>query len=272
MRIVLLTSFAIGYTASANAQAPTVEDLARRVEALERDNAVLRAQIQQMTAPGGDQVRGVPAPPPSVAAPAFIEHAVEPWDHAYVGPNGGYAAFRSGAQRTDAVDRVLTSNGPAFGAQLGRRWQSGTVVTGVELEGNFFVGTENVTRLTLFRLPVEVFPNNEDDLTARGRLKGSVGFSSGSFLGYGIAGLEVSRLVSRFNSPSSTPFGGIRETRVAEQYKSGLLYGLGAAYRLNEGISVEIEVTRSSLGSLVINGLPSARTDSIVVRLNQSVP
>lgn len=264
----LLLSSAIGWAASANAQTVSVEELARRVEALERDNAALRAQIQRMASPpAAAEVQHAPAPTPPTTAPTFVQHSAEPWDHAYVGVNGGYATFRF-ITRPDAIDRELVAEGPSFGAQVGRRWQSGSIVTGLELEGNFPLGTNNITVLNIVRGrgPVEQFPVSEHELTARARLKGSIGFSSGPFLGYGLAGLDVSRLLFRINTlrsfiPNDREF----TTRVFEQYKPGLVYGLGAAYKLSSGISVELEATRSSLGE-------SGRSDGVVVRLNQAIP
>ncbi len=265
---VLLLSSAIGWAASANAQTVSIEELARRVDALERDNAALRAQIRQMTSPPvAAQVQHTPAPTQPVTAPAFLQEAAEPWDHAYVGINGGYATFRF-VTRPDAIDRELTSEGPSFGVQLGRRWQSGRVVTGLELEGNFPLGTNNITVINAIRGrgPVEQLPVSEDELTARARVKGSIGFSSGPFLGYGVAGIDVSRLLFRINTfRTSIPNDPEFTTRVFEQYKPGLMFGLGAAYKLNGTITVELEATRSSLGD-------SRRSDGVVLRLNQVMP
>lgn len=264
---ILLASSAIGWAASAKAQTVTLEELARRVEALERENAALRAQVEQMASPPATApVQQAPATAPAPTAPVHVEHPAEPWDHAYVGINGGYLKFRQRA-RPDAIDRVLTSHGVSFGAQVGRRWQSGSLVTGLELEGNFPIDAKTVTVInaTRGRGSVEQLPVSEDELTARARIKGSIGFSSGSFLGYGVAGLEVSRVLFRQNSFANVPNDREFTTRTFERYHPGFVFGLGAAYKLS-GITLELEATRSSLG----NGV--GRSDSVILRLNQAIP
>lgn len=272
---VLLVSCAMGWAASAGAQTVSVEELARRVEALERDNAALRAQIQQIKSPPvAAPVQHAPLSAQAATAPTSVQHPPEPWDHAYVGISGGYSTFRN-TTRPDAIDRELTSHGPTFGAQVGRRWQSGSVVTGLELEANFPLNSNNITVLNIVRGrgPVEQFPVSENELTARMRLKGSIGFSSGSLLGYGIAGLDVSRMLLRINTlrtniPNDREF----TTRVFEQYTPGFVFGVGAAYNLNRAISVELEATRSSLGDLGANSGTFGRSDSVILRLNQALP
>lgn len=124
------------------AQGVSIEDLARRVEALERENEALRAQVQRLAERPAEPDR--PAPGPGYAAPAPDEAAAaaadepagdERFDAAYVGIHAGYARVRSTYRTQGRPDENERDDGYSFGAQIGRRWQDGNIV-GVTLRLN----------------------------------------------------------------------------------------------------------------------------------------
>lgn len=274
LRIMALAGAMIA-ASPALAQGVSVEDLARRVEALERENAALRAQVQQLAD------RPAPAPPVYSTPPAPAatdEDDPEPgelWDSAYVGVHAGYARMRSTyVNPTQGVlpDRQ-SDDGYSFGAQIGRRWQDGPVVVGLELEADFpQVPNQQVdafsTGTPIFQL----------DVRARGRVKGQLGFASGPLLVYGTAGLEQAAF-RRGLTPGfaicnpGCVFNPTGPTQFETRYYNGFLLGLGAAYAFADDLSIEVEGIRTAYrtsGTLAGDFHPRSSL-GLTVRLNQSI-
>ena len=254
------------------AQPVSMEDLARRVEALERENAALRAQMQQLAE------RPAPAPPahsspepvhgaPQQRVDPYAGEADEPWDSAYVGIHAGYARFRSTYRQPGFPSGADSADGYALGAQLGRRWQLGSIVIGAELEADF---------PQLPKLGIEVLPSPEPtyrlDLRARGRVKGQIGFASGPLLAYGTIGLEQALM-----RHGVTPFIGVglsAPTQYERRHYTGFVLGLGGAYALGNGLFLELEGTRTSYGTpgARAGDITPASSHALLLRLNQAIP
>ena len=246
----LLAAALLSPASPAFAQESTVEQLEARIDALEREAAVLRAQIQQVRRV---QAVATPARPDrqAVAAASDERHMggdAQSWNGAYVGIHGGYARFRS--RFTDAAgvnpDAQATS-GFAFGAQLGHRWQSGGLVVGVELEADFPLVPDHDRPLVGAPSNIPVF---QLDQRWSGRVKANLGIAAGSFLAYGHAGLDVTRLRLDVEGVicSSTQCSFLGQTRTDQRTFAGSILGVGAAFRLGDDLSLGIEATRSDFG------------------------
>ncbi len=167
------------------------------------------------------------------------------------------------------------TDGPSFGAQIGRRWQSGNVVTGLELQASF----PQVDSHPIFFPNIIPDPLFELDLRASGRVKGAIGLTSGRWLGYATAGLDVSNLrlgralfaFTGFNRTGPT----FRKTATLyeEHNYVGFILGFGAGYSLGDGYSLDLELTRSFFGRDIFGTHNfSPRIDAMVLRLNQALP
>ena len=233
---------------AAAAQSVTLEQLAQRVEALERENAVLKQEMARLRpTPAGSAV-----PPPAAAvavaaAPAPPSHPIGSWTGPYLGVNAGVAESRYRGSPVVGSPRGRSS-GVTWGAQLGWRWQSGSLVAGIELEASFPQGQD-----------VTFFPANpvRYDTDVAGRAKGQIGIALGRVLLYGTAGVQV----SAFNID--------REPDAPPMNVTGLLFGGGLAARILPHMSAEIEATQTDLGTLP-NTLVASRARSVVLRLNQN--
>ncbi|HYE27067.1 MAG TPA: bZIP transcription factor [Allosphingosinicella sp.] len=266
----------------AAAQGVTIEDLARRVEALERENEALKAEVRRLAAP---PVAAAPAPapayePPPVHAPPppvdeSSNEAAEPWDRAYLGLHAGYARLRARYRSPGFATERPSADGGSFGAQIGRRWQNGPVVAGVELEADFPL---------LDDVSADVFAPGAAiyrlDLQARGRVKGMVGFASGPWLAYGTAGLEQGAFARGVTpaigscGPGCVNFTVLGPTQFERRFYSGFLLGLGAGYAFADGTSIELEGTRTTYGfsSTSVGDLHPRSSVGVTVRLNQPIP
>ncbi|HEX6375145.1 MAG TPA: outer membrane beta-barrel protein [Allosphingosinicella sp.] len=263
------------------AQGVTIEELARRVEALERENAALRAQVEQLAdrpvppAPAYPAATPVHATPTPSDARAGREEttADEPWDAAYAGIHAGYARARSSFRSENRAPDVQKDDGYSFGAQLGRRWQSGHVIAGLELEADFA------------RIPnqsVDVFSTGTPilrlDLRARGRVKGQLGVTSGPWLAYGTIGLEQA-MFRRGLTPGfaictpSCVFNPTGPTRFETRHYTGFLLGVGAGYAFADGRSIELEGTRSTFASssTFLGDFHPRSALGVTLRLNQPI-
>lgn len=246
-------------------QPVSLDDLARRVEALERENASLRAEVARL-AGRGTETRMGPQAAAASSRPASAEGAEEPaaapsWDGAYVGINGGVTEARYRYQSFDITpDQRASATGAAFGAQLGRRWQDGNLVAGLELEASFPLDQD--ANLSLGTSTLRSF-----DTRLNGRLKGQLGLALGRIMVYGTAGLQVSNI--RFSSPRVPPAQG---TTYRDGNAPGFLYGIGFAARISPSLSLEIEATEADLGLVPGTNTVSADNRAITVRLNQRFP
>lgn len=256
------------------AQSLTLEQVARRLEALERENAALRQDLARLlarTADAGPPEHDAAAPSavPQAAAAVPLGRAsatataakVRAWDGAYLGINVGLAEARYTYHSLDiSPGGNAKASGIAFGAQLGRRWQSGAVVMGVELEASFPQG-QNADLLPGSASPIPF------DTRITGRIKGQLGFATGPVLAYGTVGLQLSNV--RFGSAKVPPATGFA---FREGNAAGFLFGLGLATRMSDGLSIEIEATQANLGLLPGTNTVSGRSRAVALRLSQELP
>jgi opacity protein-like surface antigen len=241
--------------AGATAQTVTLEQLARRIDALERENAELKAEVGRLA--GTSPQPGAPAAPaePSAAPPAMtaavspalpLPGARDPWEGPYVGIHVGLAGTR---YRIEAdPPRQLSPDGMTYGGQFGWRWQNGALVTGLELEVSAPNGQDGT------------FPfSTTFDTTLHGRIKGQLGVAHGPLLLYATGGLQVSRVH-------------ILDPGGAGISQSGFLYGVGAAARLGSRVALELEAVQADLGLIPNVAAVSNRSRTLNLRLNYQLP
>jgi Outer membrane protein beta-barrel domain len=242
------------------AQSISLEDLARRVEALERENAELKGQLARISGQAG-------TPPPAVIVtqaetrPSVpSDQDASPWEGPFLGFGVGLAESRYHYGSLDTTpDSRVKSTGPSFGLQLGNRWQSGKLVTGIELELTVPQDQEGLLSVgTATKRPFEI------ETTAR--LKGQLGLATGSILAYGIGGIQVSQI--RYTTAAAAP----RPPAMREGRSVGLVYGLGIATIISSRLSLELEATRVDFGLIPGSNTVSAGNDAITLRLNHKFP
>lgn len=264
---VLVTS------APAFAEEPAIEQLEARIESLEREAAELRAEIQRLR-----RAHAVTTPAQGDRAPAVARaqdagnerDEAAAWDGAYVGVHAGYLRFRTRLNPGTIGERQSTE-GASFGAQLGRRWQSGALVTGVELSATFPQAPDHDSSAGL------PFPGPVLQLDQRwsGQARANIGLASGRWLGYAIGGLDVTQLrlevANLVCTASSCALTG--PSRSARRTFVGSVLGLGAAVRLGDGYSLGLEATRSSFGRTTHGAFDYVvRDDALTLRLNWQLP
>jgi len=205
------------------------------------------------------------------------------WDKWYVGLNGGYSWGRSdtsgtfynnntGAQLSPTQHTTLNLDGWVFGGQIGKNWQNGQWVFGIEADGQwsgekgsalFTCVTPNapfgnvcnqitagpgtgVSPTTTFNQEIEWFA------TFRGRVGGLVTPSALLYVtgGLAVAGINTSGVISGFNNvqaPTSVTWGN-------ESTNWGWVVGAGIEARLGGNWTGKIEGLYMDLGS--VSGAP----------------
>ena len=146
------------------------------------------------------------------------------WTGAYGGVSMATTSGEHEYDNSGVVDYYL--EGPAFGAFGGYLWGNGAVVYGAE------------AALT-FGGVYEVDP--DDDFSYKDSyeydrffdLKGRVGYAAGDFLVYGALGMSWTRFQSNIGGKGS-----------ATVNTSGMVYGIGADYRIADGFFAGAEVLR----------------------------
>ncbi|MCA0401742.1 MAG: porin family protein [Proteobacteria bacterium] len=180
--------------------------------------------------------------PPS---PAYAPAKAKDWSGAYIGVHGGFDA--NGFKSSGASPNIPALNfsgrkntrgvgGGHAGIQAGYNFQSGNIVYGVEAESALTFGSK---KKSTTHLGVEQ--------TSRHALKGRLGYSFGSTLVYGVAGIGIAPV--RYTSPAvgATPVSRKSVTRV------GPLLGLGVEQMLTENVSLKGEVDYLMLGKQKVN-------------------
>jgi opacity protein-like surface antigen len=159
---------------------------------------------------------------------------------------------------------VATDESWSIGGQIGHRWQSGALVTGLEVEADF-PDTVAVSSEPLGITPVI----REFNVKASGRVKGLIGAAYGPVFGYVTGGIQLSLI----ELDTSFPTTGI-PPQSFEQNETALVYGFGLAYRVAPRLTVEVEATRAEFGDLEfagdVGGARSTRSDALMVRLNRA--
>jgi outer membrane immunogenic protein len=206
---------------------------------------------------------------PRATAP-FNPAPVKDWSGAYVGIHGGFVG--TGVKSNGATPNIpalnftnpipnapvvgknsnrntKSTNSFGGGIQAGYNFQSGNIVYGVEAEGT--IGSSGGKKSAA---------NLKAEQTARGALKGKLGYSFGSTLVYATAGVAVAP--TRFSSPAIAATLTTPAIRAGKKTVNniGPLVGLGVEHRLTEQLSVKGEVEVASFGKTKLN-LPAGRTN-----------
>lgn len=228
---------------------------------------------------------------PVKARPAVVE--VWTWDKWYIGLNGGYSWGRSdtsgtfynnttGAQLSPTQYTTLHLDGGVFGGQIGKNWQNGKWVFGIEADGQWsgekgsalftcvtpaLGGACNpvtagpglgVSPTTTFNQEIEWFA------TFRGRVGGLVTPTALLYVTGGavVAGINTNGVISGFaanQAPTSVAWSN-------DSTNWGWVVGAGLEARLGGNWTGKIEGLYMDLGS--VSGAPVLATSSPPLRFN----
>ncbi|KAF0231518.1 MAG: outer membrane [Beijerinckiaceae bacterium] len=198
------------------------------------------------------QARRAPAP---VYAPA----AAKDWTGAYIGAYTGLGtrAFKSSAAtpnipalRLGGAKNERSDSGAALGARAGYNLQSGNIVYGVEGEFGGIVGKTRKTGTNL---------KAEDN--GQAALKGRVGYSFGSTMVFGTAGLAVG------GATYTSPANGANARKEKSVWRVGSIVGIGAEHMLTEKISLRGDLDFAYFGRSKLS-FPAGTTRAESAALN----
>lgn len=229
------------------------------------------------------------------ARPALVE--VWTWDKFYIGLNGGYSWGRSdtsgtfynnntGVQLSPTQYTKFDLNGGVFGGQIGKNWQNGKWVFGLEADGQW----SGEKGSALFSCVVPVFPpggvcnqitagvgagvspattfNQEIEwfATFRGRVGGLITPTALLYVtgGLAVAGINTNGVISGFTLgqvPTSVAWG-------RNDTNWGWVVGAGLEARLGGNWTGKIEGLYMDLGS--VSGAPVLLTSNPPLRFNYS--
>ena len=245
MKFVAITALAVLclVTHSNGAKAQSSEKILARLDALEKENAELRARMNQLEASRHDVKKhetkhqtAAAHPVPATSSPALTAYAkASPamdaapmpsfsWTHCYIG-----AAVGGGAM-SDVFTYWAGSGGPIAGGQLGCNYQTGMLVFGIEGDG-YWSGIKNeVKASTNEPYSITQTSKNKYDFDVAGRL----GVVIDRTLIYGKAGW----VWGKFNYNQRNSLGTIFNTG---GMINGLLLGLGFEYALTNNWAVRLE-------------------------------
>ena len=279
MTTLAIGAAALAVAADAGAQPPlTLESLAQRVEALEQENAALRSEIAALRRDGeapAPQAAAEPPPVPPAAPPetAYAAPAPPPadrWDRTYVGTSLALTRLTVIPNNPGFGPPPALSNtdvGWLAGVQIGRRWQTGPLVAGVE------VGFDAIRTDLVFGAN-QGSPNFEYLFSSRRafRTAGELGLASGPWLLYAVGGVQLSDMrIRRFDH---TQPGGPRLLALTHLYTTDPFYGIGAALRIDKHSSIEVEATRFDRSDIIFQGLNFTfpTSDEMRIRFNYLFP
>jgi outer membrane immunogenic protein len=203
--------------------------------------ALLASSNAAQAADPSSTLRRVPSSP----APAKVQD----WSGAYVGVHGGFVGtgLRSKGNVNPALNftnppvnglvnnkdknKGKSLNGAGGGIQAGYNFQSGSIVYGVEAETTFTGGgkKKSTTNLTA-------------EQSNSSALKAKLGYSFGSTLVYGTAGVAIAS--TRYNAPAVGAFRAAKKTVT----NIGPVVGLGVEQKLTESLSLKGEVEVAGFG------------------------
>jgi outer membrane immunogenic protein len=269
----------MGFATPAAAQSN--EDLAARLNAIEREVAALRKENRALRAqqahgvapsasPQAGRINPSPAPVdagPYAAAPRAPVYTMPPsagatWTGFYIGANLGLSVGRSPSTRNSAFStspgEVLSDTfnlspfGAVGGGQIGFNWQAAPHwVLGVEAD---FQGSSEKETVCVDQCNPAVTPGFPRNMTITqgldwfGTARGRVGWASGPVLFYGTGGLafgHVTTDVSLADFNFGTPVSAAAHTA---QTKTGWTAGFGAEARLFGNWTGKVEYLYVDLG------------------------
>lgn len=178
------------------------------------------------------------------------------WSGAYLGIHGGYVG--NGRRSTSAAPNIPALNfnapvvgnkgstrnvtGAGLGVQAGYNFQSGNIVYGVEGQGTF--NTAGNKRSATNLSAQEQY---------RAALKGKLGYSFGSTLVYGTAGVAIAPL--RISAPATATTVAARRNITG----AGAVVGVGVEHMLTDNISLKGELEYTAFGKQRLT-LPAGTT------------
>jgi outer membrane immunogenic protein len=184
-----------------------------------------------------------PAPAYS-AAPAYIAPIYD-WSGAYIGINGGWGSshncwdFTTPGGAFIASEGCHDANGGTAGGQLGFRWQSNSIVFGVEAQGNWadFKGSNN----SLF------FPGstNQSNINAFGLFTGQIGYAWDNVLLYAKGGAAMTNDTYKFFNT----VGGSQVGSSGDQARWGGTIGAGVEYGFSPNWTAGVEYNHLFMGT-----------------------
>lgn len=251
--------------------AASVEDLAARVDAVEKENSILREKIirleakdhksapkaantvtaapsSQRTTAKADIVPGDNAAGTSRSVPAGLwdNCAGARWSGAYVGLNAGGGVWT--ANRTD-VDGIFGAGANTLvqkkadfvgGGQAGYNWTTCRAVFGVEIDGDW-ANAKVTTPLFLAGNNATFFPGFnvasrfEGLVTARAR----AGITLSDMLLYATGGAAAARFRTHY---CCSPFNGIDTPIDIVEWRWGLVAGFGAEWPWSDRVTLRSEL------------------------------
>jgi outer membrane immunogenic protein len=176
----------------------------------------------------------LPQRPSPAVAPAVVMPYVFDWTGFYIGGNGGYGINRVcwGSFGAGLVaDGCNSKGGGLVGGQGGYRWQFGSMVFGVEAEGDW----ANMRASLLTQFPA--FPGGFDsaNVTSVGLFTGQLGYAANAALFYLKGGAALAN-----NSFLVQNAAGVGQF-FASSHKLGATVGVGFEYGFTPNWSVGIE-------------------------------
>lgn len=158
------------------------------------------------------------------------------WSGAYIGGHigGGSANIDWASLPTGLFSGEFSVDGWVAGVQAGINFQTDNIVYGVEAD----VSWSNIAGQNEEVLP---FADSNRNIDWTGSLRGRLGFSAGSFLLYGTAGIAVAQ--------STLDYNGIITDTVDSATHLGLTVGVGAEYMIADDISLRGEYRFTTYGT-----------------------
>jgi outer membrane immunogenic protein len=214
----------------------------------------------------------LPQRPPPAVAPAVVMPYGFDWTGFYIGGNGGYGLNRAcwGSFGAGLVaDGCNSKGGGLVGGQGGYRWQFGSMVFGVEAEGDW----ANMRASLPTQFPA--FPGGFDsaNVTSVGLFTGQLGYAANAALFYLKGGAALAN-----NSFLVQNAAGVGQF-FASSHKLGATVGVGFEYGFTPNWSVGIEYDHLFMGdannsfslpagfAAVANSV-SQNIDMVTVRVN----
>ena len=211
----------------------------------------------------------LPQRPAPAAAPAVVMPYMYDWSGFYIGANGGYGSNRAcwGNFAGFNTEGCNSKSGGLVGGQGGYRWQMGSFVFGVEVEGDWATMRAS--------LPSVFVPGGTDSskVTSVGLFTGQIGYAVNNALFYLKGGGALAN--NNFLVQNAAGIG----LYYATSHNLGATVGVGIEYGITHNWTVGLEYDRLMMGNAnnsfscyagcaaVVNTI-SQNIDMVTVRVN----